>query len=107
MNVMEKEIEIKNPNIDDSIKPDFKVLWIVEPSGERGSSIFFTYEYGIEIVEAVFYLMYLIAKFYRFTFCKYVDNNICTCFFIFIIFNVAFFIASDRLRSGAKVTQKE
>ncbi|WP_321285693.1 hypothetical protein [uncultured Sunxiuqinia sp.] len=55
---MEKEIEIKNPNIDDSIKPDFKVLWIAEPSGERGSSIFFTYEYGIEIVEAVFYLMY-------------------------------------------------
>jgi hypothetical protein len=55
---MEHEIEIKNPNINDAIKPDFKVFWIEKSSGERGHSTFFTYEYGIEIVETVFYSMY-------------------------------------------------
>ncbi len=55
---MEKEIDIMNPNINDSIKPDFKVFWIEKFSGERGHSTFFTYEYGIEIVETVFYSMY-------------------------------------------------
>ncbi len=58
MHLIKSEIKIKDPNIDDSIKPDFKVFWVKESSGERGHSTFFSYEYGIEIVEAVFYSMY-------------------------------------------------
>lgn len=47
-----------NPNVDDSIKPDFKVFWINRKTNEIGHSTFFTYEYGKEIISAVFMVMY-------------------------------------------------
>ena len=47
-----------NPNIDDSIKPDFKVFWLNKSTCETGNSTFFTYEYGAEIIKAVFNTMY-------------------------------------------------
>ena len=47
-----------NPNIDDSIQPDFKVFWLNKSTREKGDSTFFTYEYGAEIIKAVFETMY-------------------------------------------------
>lgn len=47
-----------NPNTDDSIKPDFKVFWLNKSTRETGNSTFFTYEYGAEIINAVFNTMY-------------------------------------------------
>ena len=47
-----------NPNTDDSIKPDFKVFWLNKSTRETGNSTFFTYEYGAEIIKAVFNTMY-------------------------------------------------
>ncbi len=47
-----------NPNIDDSIQPDFKVFWLNKSTREKGSSTFFTYENGAEIINTVFEIMY-------------------------------------------------
>jgi len=47
-----------NPGINDSIKPDFKVFWFNKSTRETGNSTFFTYEYGAEIINAVFNTMY-------------------------------------------------
>ncbi len=49
---------INNPNIDDSIQPDFKVFWLNKSTREKGDSTFFTYEYGAEIINTVFETMY-------------------------------------------------
>ncbi len=54
MHLKEKNISNYNPNVDDSIKPDFKVLWRNKSSNETGHCTFFTYDYGMEIIEAVF-----------------------------------------------------
>ena len=47
-----------NPNIDDSIQPDFRVFWLNKSTREKGNSTFFTYENGAEIIETVFETMY-------------------------------------------------
>ena len=47
-----------NPNIYDSIQPDFKVMWFNNSTREKGNSTFFTYENGAEIIKTVFETMY-------------------------------------------------
>lgn len=46
------------PNVDDSIKPNFKVFWVNRNQNTKGQSTFFTYEFGGEIIAAVFNSMY-------------------------------------------------
>ncbi len=48
----------KNPNVDDSIKPDYKVFYINKSTMEISSCTFFTYENGTQIIEAVFNSLY-------------------------------------------------
>lgn len=47
-----------NPQVDDSVKPNFKVFWVNRKKATKGQSTFFTYEYGAEIIAAVFRVMY-------------------------------------------------
>ena len=56
--VKSKTVKKINPGINDSIKPDFKVFWFNKATRETGNSTFFTYEYGAEIINAVFNTMY-------------------------------------------------
>ncbi len=58
MHFKAKNINERTPNVDDSIKPDFKVFWRNKLTKETGHSTFFTYEYGVEIIEAVYKIMY-------------------------------------------------
>ncbi len=44
--------------VDDSKQPDYKVFWINRKTKEKGYLTFFTYDYGIEIITAVFNTMY-------------------------------------------------
>lgn len=39
-----------NPNVDDSIKSDYKVLYINKSTQEIGNCTFFTYGYGAQVV---------------------------------------------------------
>lgn len=48
----------RNPTINDSIKPDFEVVWLNKSTRETGNSTFFTYENGVEIINAVFVAIY-------------------------------------------------
>lgn len=58
MHFKSKNINAQSPNVDDSIKPDFKVFWRNKETKETGESTFFTYEYGVEIIGAIFNSMY-------------------------------------------------
>lgn len=51
-------IGCKNPNINDSIKPDFEVIWLNKSTRATGNSTFFTYEYGVEIINPLFEAIY-------------------------------------------------
>ncbi len=46
------------PYVEDSKKPDYKVFWINRKTNEKGSLTFFIYDYGVEMVKAVFNTMY-------------------------------------------------
>lgn len=48
----------KNPNVDDSIEPDYKVFYINKSTLEISSCTFFTYENGTQIIKAVFKTLY-------------------------------------------------
>jgi hypothetical protein len=48
----------KNPNVDDSIKPDYKVFYRNKSTLEIGYCTFFTYENGVQIIEAAFKALY-------------------------------------------------
>lgn len=47
-----------NPNVDDSLKPDYKVSYLNKSTKEKGSCTIFTYEYGVEVVMPVFKTLY-------------------------------------------------
>lgn len=49
---------IVNPGIDDSLKPDFIVYWFNKSTREVGNCTFFSYQYGVDIIDAVFKTMY-------------------------------------------------
>lgn len=53
------DIDIKkNPNVDDSIKPDYKVLYMNKSTLEISTCTFFTYENGAQIIRSVFKTLY-------------------------------------------------
>lgn len=53
-----KTLNNVNPFVDDAIKPDFRVFWCNRSTCETGNSTFFTFEFGAEIIKAVFNTMY-------------------------------------------------
>lgn len=50
--------EIKNPLIDDSCKPDFKVYWKDPNMNKEGDCKIFTYGKGFQMAISVFTLLY-------------------------------------------------
>lgn len=57
-NVSQLSYHHYDANIDDSIKPSFRVFWINKFTAEKGNSTFFTYSYGIKVIRPVFEIMY-------------------------------------------------
>ena len=58
MEVFNAEHKLSKAYIDDSKKPDFKVIWKNRQTNETGTSTFFIYEYGVDIIKSIFETLY-------------------------------------------------